>query len=131
MKKHIYISIISLFVFNAIFAQSDSASKTTIKQPKIKYYITGFVTDSLNNPFRGVNVIVKKTLIGTVVDEKGKYKIDLTEFKIAKKKIIISYTNTGFKAVEKEIDFSKQQSKKNIEINITLKVKAQPINCDG
>jgi TonB-linked SusC/RagA family outer membrane protein len=42
-----------------------------------EFNVTGVVTDENNNPFPGVNVLVKGTMIGTSTDSDGKYALDV------------------------------------------------------
>ena len=122
MKKYICLITFSIFVSNCVFAQNEKSKS---------FYVSGVVTDSLNNPFKGVNVIIKNSRIGTVVDDNGKYKIDITKFYQKKERIIVVFSFIGFKSIEKEIDISDIEKNKNQTINLILKEEANPISCNG
>ncbi|SHI33698.1 carboxypeptidase-like regulatory domain-containing protein [Algibacter luteus] len=120
MNKYFYIIILTLLLSNSVFAQIEKSNSV---------FVSGIVKDSLNNPLKGVNIIIKNTRIGTVVDENGNYKIDLTKLHKKEKKIVVIFSFVGFKIIEKEIDIS--DSDKNKIINIVLKDKAAPLSCNG
>lgn len=135
MKKLIYSIVLILFILSGLFGQNEikhnrnSGSKNEQNEKAI--YLSGIIKDSLNEPFYGVNVIIKSTRIGTIANKNGKYEIDITKFYQEKNKIIVIYSFVGFKRIEKEIDFSKNNDEINRTINISLKEKADAINCNG
>lgn len=96
-----------------------------------KIFISGTIKDETKEAFQYANIIIKNSRTGTIADEKGRYKIDITKFYYQKKKIIISYSFLGYKIVEKEIKKTELKKEKNRVINITLKEKAEAINCNG
>ena len=122
MKRNINAILLLLFLSNSAFAQISIENSI---------YVSGVVTDSLNKPLKGANVVIKNTRTGVVVDENGKYKIDLSDFYSKREKIIVTFSCLGLKPIEKEIDFSESQKNQNLTIDITLKERAKPIICDG
>ena len=134
MKKYYYTGLLILFLLNCAFAQNNTTNSSkrtsTNIQREVPIYISGTVTDSLNEPFEGVNVVIVYNPIGTIVDENGKYKLDVTKFYQEKEKIILSFTYIGFKPVTREIDFA-CPNKEDLTVNVSLDEQADPINCDG
>ena len=96
---HVFIFI--LLTFGIAFANKSSESKTGT--------FTGKVYDAaLNQPLPYVNVLLlneaRKTLMGTITDENGLFKID----GIPEGKHIVSVQYIGFETIEKPVVIGKQ-----------------------
>ena len=127
--------LIILFVCSSHFGENkiknNISSAPTVLQNEKPIYITGIIMDRDNEPFHGVNIIIKNTQIGAVADENGKYRIDITDFYKKKEKIMVVYSFVGYKNIEKKIHLSKKKNFDDIIINITLKEEAEAILCYG
>lgn len=78
-------------------SRKSTGNHTSVRQqPRT---ITGFVTDEVNEPLIGVNIMIKGTTIGTITDVDGKFSLQITQ---SNPILIISYI--GYQQQELRVD---------------------------
>jgi TonB-linked SusC/RagA family outer membrane protein len=69
------------------------------KRKKINKQVTGLVLDQSGEPLPGVNIIVKGTMLGTISDVDGKFKLDLTDAEMQ----VLLVKSMGYKTIEQKV----------------------------
>ncbi len=85
-------------------------------------FINGTVYDEKGAPLPGVNVIIKKTTLGTITDSNGFYSVDIGE----RKNVTLVFSAIGFETQEIKVG-----SKKLIDVTMTAAVQLEEVVVTG
>ena len=131
--KNYFLILSILTLFSSFESKTNyeiiSESNTVeLEQKKDSLIIYGIIKDNVGDSFKHAIVKVQNSERKIIVDENGKYSINVSELLNKRKELTIEFSFVGFKTEKRKI--KRRLFKKNmLEINVDLKEDAIVIEC--